>query len=163
MLPGAYARVGLHAPSGVAAVKPVGVGMRAGGPRSIFSFGPLTAVKEANQKILNFIPVTLVRYQVSSGLIGENDDEALRQKHTLADNLMVQPWWGPQYAQRLSPSHEAVKALIAAGFDGLVYSSTQVPGRNLVPWPWNETGGAQVVAGDKHGLLQKNPVTWRRF
>ena len=147
--------------SGDGAAKNGGRWNARGRPALYVSFDPLTAVKEANQQILDFIPVTLVRYQVSSGLICVYDDAVLRQKHTLADDLMVQPWWGPQYAQRLSPSREAAEALIAAGFDGLVYSSTQAAGRNLVLWRWNETGGVQVVAEDKHGLLPKNRDSWR--
>lgn len=147
--------------SGAGAAKNGGRWNVRGRPALYLSFDPLTAVKEANQQILDFIPVTLVRYQVSSGLIGDYDDEDLRRRHTLADDLMVQPWWGPQYAQRLSPSQEAAETLIAAGFDGLVYSSTQAAGRNLVLWRWNKTGGAQVIAEDKHGLLPKNRDSWR--
>ncbi|RNJ62813.1 MAG: RES domain-containing protein [Porphyrobacter sp. IPPAS B-1204] len=147
--------------SGAGAAKNGGRWNVRGRPALYLSFDPLTAVKEANQQILDFIPVTLVRYQVSSGLIGDYDDEDLRRRHTLADDLMVQPWWGPQYAQRLSPSQEAAETLIAAQFDGLVYSSTQAAGRNLVLWRWNETGGAQVIAEDKHGLLPKNRDSWR--
>lgn len=125
------------------------------------SFDPLTAVKEANQQILDFIPITLVRYQVSGGMIADYADASLRAEFDLADDLMGQPWWGPQFAERLSPSQQAAEQLIAAGFDGLIYKSTQAAGHNLVLWRWNEAGRATVVAEDKHGLLPKNRDSWR--
>ncbi|WP_373487308.1 RES family NAD+ phosphorylase [Blastomonas sp.] len=130
-------------------------------PALYLSFDPLTAVKETNQQILDFIPITLVRYQVSGGMIADYDDANLRKKHALADNLMSQPWWGPQFAELLSPTQQAAEQLIAAGLDGLIYQSTQAAGHNLVLWHWNEIGGASVVAEDKHGLLPKNRDSWR--
>ena len=36
------------------------------------------------------------------------------------DDLMDQAWWGPQYANRLSPTQEAAEKLVAAGSDGLI-------------------------------------------
>lgn len=121
----------------------------------------MTAVKEANQQILDFIPITLVRYHVSGGTIADYTDASLREKFGLADDLMSQPWWGPRYAERLSPTQQAAEKLMAAGFDGLIYKSTQAAGHNLVLWRWNETGGATVVAEDTHGLLPKNRKSWR--
>lgn len=147
--------------SGAGAAKNGGRWNARGRPALYLSFDPLTAVKEANQQILDFIPITLVRYQVSGGLIADYDDAALRKEHDLPDDLMTRPWWGPQYAQQVSPSQEAAAVMIVAGYDGLIYSSTQAAGRNLVLWRWNETVGAQVIAEDKHGLLPKNRDSWR--
>jgi len=147
--------------SGAGAAKNGGRWNARGRPALYLSFDPLTAVKEANQQVLDFIPVTLVRYQVSGGLIAAYHDAAMRKKHDLADDLMIRPWWGPQYAQKLSPSQEAAEVLIAAGLDGLIYPSTQAAGRNLVLWRWNETEAPQVHAEDKHGLLPKNRDSWR--
>lgn len=147
--------------SGAGAAKNGGRWNAKGRPALYLSFDPLTAVKEANQQVLDFIPVTLVRYQVSGGLIVDYSDPQLRETHKLDDDLMDQPWWGPQYANRLSPSQEAAETLIAAGFDGLIYPSTQGAGRNLVLWHWNEEGTTQVVAEDRHGLLPKNRNSWR--
>ncbi len=147
--------------SGAGAAKNGGRWNAKGRPALYLSFDPLTAVKEANQQVLDFIPVTLVRYQVSGGLIVDYSDPQLRETHKLDDDLMDQPWWGPQYANRLSPSQEAAETLIAAGFDGLIYPSTQGAGRNLVLWHWNEEGTTQVVAEDRHGLLPKNRDSWR--
>jgi RES domain-containing protein len=147
--------------SGAGAAKNGGRWNARGRPALYLSFDPLTSVKEANQQILDFIPVTLVRYQVSGGQIGDYDDAELRTRHALPEDLVNQPWWGPQYAQSLSPSQQAAETLIAAGFDGLIYRSTQAAGQNLVLWRWNETGGATVVPEDRHGLLPKNRDSWR--
>ena len=84
-------------------------GTARGRPALYLSFDPLTAVKEANQQILDFIPVTLVRYQVSGGIIADYGDPHLREMHSLGDDLMDQAWWGPQYANRLSPTQEAAE------------------------------------------------------
>jgi len=147
--------------SGAGAAKNGGRWNARGRPALYLSFDPLTAVKEANQQILDFIPVTLVRYQVSGGIIADYGNPHLRETHNLGDDLMDQAWWGPQYANRLSPTQEAAEKLVAAGFDGLIYSSTQTAGRNLVLWRWNEQGATQVVAEDRHGLLPKNRDSWR--
>lgn len=147
--------------SGAGAAKNGGRWNARGKPALYLSFDPLTAVKEANQQILDFIPITLVRYQVSGGIIADHADTDLRKKLALEDDLKSQPWWGPQYAEQLSPTQQAAEQLFAAGFNGLIYQSTQAAGRNLVLWHWNETGGASVVAEDKHGLLPKNRDFWR--
>ena len=97
--------------SGAGAAKNGGRWNAKGRPALYMSFDPLTAVKEANQQVLDFIPVTLVRYQVSGGLIADYSDPQLRETHKLDDDLMDQPWWGPQYANRLSPSQEAAESL----------------------------------------------------
>lgn len=147
--------------SGVGAAKNGGRWNVRGRPALYLSFDPLTAVKEANQQILDFIPITLVRYQVSGGTIAAYSDASLRAEFGLADDLMSQPWWGPQYATLLSPTQQAAEQLITAGFDGLIYQSTQAAGNNLVLWRWNETGATTVIAEDKHGLLPKNRDSWR--
>jgi RES domain-containing protein len=79
--------------SGAGAAKNGGRWNAKGRPALYLSFDPLTAVKEANQQILDFIPVTLVRYQVSGGLIADYGDPHLRETHKLDDDLMDQPWW----------------------------------------------------------------------
>ncbi len=147
--------------SGAGAAKNGGRWNTRGQPALYLSFDPLTAVKEANQQILDFIPVTLVRYQVSGGMVADYGDASMRSKHDLPDDLMSQPWWGPQFADTLSPTQLAAEQLMAKGFDGLIYKSTQAAGHNLVLWRWNETGGATVRTEDKHGLLPKNRDSWR--
>ena len=147
--------------SGAGAAKNGGRWNAPGKQALYLAFDPLTAVKEANQQILDFIPVTLVRYQVSGGVIANYADTDFRKKHCLADDLNAQPWWGPQFARALSPSQKAAEQLSHGGFDGLIYQSTQAAGNNLVLWNWNESGGPKVVAEDKHGLLPKNRDSWR--
>lgn len=125
------------------------------------SFDALTAVKESNQQILDFIPITLVRYRVAGGRIADYDDGAFRSRYGLPDDLMQRPWWGPQFADQLSLTQAAAQALVGEGFDGLTYPSSQAAGHNLVLWNWNDTGGPAVEAEDKHGLLPKNRDSWR--
>ena len=63
--------MGLHAHQRRGAERTVAGWNARGRPALYLSFDPLTAVQEATGKILDFIPVTLVRYQVSGGITAD--------------------------------------------------------------------------------------------
>ncbi|MDT0576397.1 RES family NAD+ phosphorylase [Croceicoccus sp. F390] len=135
---------------------------RSGQEALYLSFDPLTAVKESNQQVQDFIPITLVRYQVSGGKIGDYRDESFRARFGLRDDLVETAWWGPDFEHTPAPSQKAAADLIEKGFDGLIYPSSQAAGINLVLWRWNEQGGTTVAVEDTHGVLPRDRSSWRR-
>jgi len=138
--------------SGVGAARRGGRWNAPGIPSLYLSENHATAIAEYNQDLEH--PGTLIPFDLSSDLIVDLTDAAVRAACTVDQESLYSPWKHLAYIERgQPPGWEISRSLAAAGADGLRVPSAQIDGVNIVLWRWNEQSTTKLAAVDPFGDL----------
>ena len=124
-----------------------------------------TAWAEYNQGFVQH-PATIVRLDLAGARLAGLADPAAPAPEGLpaelcAKTLAATPWRHDLDEGREPATHRAVRLLLAAGFDGVIYPSVMSPGGTCVAlWRWNQPGGPVLTVIDPEGRLPQTPASW---
>ena len=130
-----------------------------GVPALYLAADPMTALAEYNQDI-QFRPVTLAEYHITSGDLADCTSPALQKRLGLHDDMFTAAWRAQTLTGKIPRSWTAADRLRDEGFHGMLYASRINKGVCLALWRWNEAGGCQVTVSDLDRRLPKDNRSW---
>ena len=132
----------------------------AGAPTVYAALELSTAWAEYNQGFVQH-PALIARLELSGASLADlTRDEVLVE---LAINPEIHTCEWRDYLDRgeTPPTYQVREALLAAGYDGVIYPSFMSPGGKCIAlWRWNEQLGPKLRVVDPEDRLPKNPASW---
>lgn len=127
-----------------------------GMPALYTALDPATALREANQ-VGSLQPTVLVSYKADIGPIFDTRTTTELDRHKLSSETSADPGWrAKMLGGQLVPTQDFARALVNAGFAGLLISSfakgASPVNLNIVLWRWTGAGCALDVVDDENRL-----------
>lgn len=127
-----------------------------GMPALYTALDPATALREANQ-VGSLQPTVLVSYKADIGPIFDTRTTTELDRHKLSSETLSDPGWrAKMLGGQLVPTQDFARALINAGFAGLLIRSfakgASADNLNIVLWRWTGAGCALDVVDDENRL-----------
>lgn len=132
----------------------------AGAPAIYAAWELSTAWAEYNQGFVQH-PALIAKLTLHGARLADLTDAATLGRLEIDTAIHHCEWRAILDRGDVPPTYAVREALLAEGFDGLVYPSFMSPGGSCVAlWRWNAEGAPRLEAVDPEGRLPKSAASW---
>jgi len=120
-----------------------------------------TAWAEYNQGFVQH-PALIARLELTGATLADLTRDEVLAELSIDPDIHSCEWRDFLDRGETPPTYPIREALMALGYDGVIYPSFMSPGGKCAAlWRWNEPAGPQLHVVDPEERLPKNPASWR--